>query len=126
MANVPTSALSKEQQDELLCTYSALILHDDGAEITPQAMTNLIKAAGCSVEGYWPMLMAKMIGNVGMDNLIKMGSGAGGGGGGGAAPAAGAAAGAAASGGGGGEGKKEEKKVEEEEEEEDMDFDLFG
>mmetsp|Transcript_124273 Transcript_124273/g.310652 ORF Transcript_124273/g.310652 Transcript_124273/m.310652 type:complete len:107 (-) Transcript_124273:34-354(-) len=83
MANVPASALSKEQQDELLCTYSALILHDDGAEITPQAMTNLIKAAGCSVEGYWPMLMAKMIGNVGMDNLIKMGSGAGGGGGGG-------------------------------------------
>ena len=30
-------------QDELLCTYAALVLHDDGAEITPQAMTNLIK-----------------------------------------------------------------------------------
>ena len=25
--------ISKEQQDELLCTYAALILHDDGAEI---------------------------------------------------------------------------------------------
>lgn len=31
-------------QDELLCTYAALVLHDDGAEITPAAMTSLIKA----------------------------------------------------------------------------------
>lgn len=31
------------RQDELVCTYAALILHDDGAEITPAAMTNLIK-----------------------------------------------------------------------------------
>ena len=33
MAGVPTSQLSKEQQDELLCTYAALILHDDGADV---------------------------------------------------------------------------------------------
>mmetsp|Transcript_50564 Transcript_50564/g.113576 ORF Transcript_50564/g.113576 Transcript_50564/m.113576 type:complete len:126 (+) Transcript_50564:94-471(+) len=125
MASIPKDQLSKEQQDELLCTYAALILHDDGAEITPAAMTNLIKAAGCSVEGYWPMLMAKMIGNVGMETLIKLGSGAGGGGGGGGGAAA---AGGAAAGGGdaGGEAKEEKKKVEEEEEEEEMDFDLFG
>eukprot|EP00435_Cladocopium_sp_Y103_P006107 s3602_g1.t5 len=32
MASVPVADLSKEQQDELLCTYAALILHDDGAE----------------------------------------------------------------------------------------------
>eukprot|EP00928_Gymnodinium_smaydae_P070847 TRINITY_DN545_c0_g1_i1.p1 TRINITY_DN545_c0_g1~~TRINITY_DN545_c0_g1_i1.p1 ORF type:complete len:124 (+),score=56.45 TRINITY_DN545_c0_g1_i1:81-452(+) len=123
MAGVPADQLSKEQKDELLCTYAALILHDDGAEVTPQAMNNLIKAAGCSVEGYWPMLMAKMVNNVGSDKLVLMGGGGGGGGGGGAAPAAG---GGAAGGGGGDAGKKEEKKVEEEEEEEDMDFDLFG
>mmetsp|Transcript_13137 Transcript_13137/g.37841 ORF Transcript_13137/g.37841 Transcript_13137/m.37841 type:complete len:218 (+) Transcript_13137:67-720(+) len=82
MANVPVADLSKEQQDELLCTYAALILHDDGAEVTPEAMNNLIKAAGCSVEGYWPMLMTKMIKNVGIDALVKMGGGGGGGGGG--------------------------------------------
>eukprot|EP00440_Ansanella_granifera_P011005 gb/GFBE01011936.1/.p1 GENE.gb/GFBE01011936.1/~~gb/GFBE01011936.1/.p1 ORF type:complete len:125 (+),score=60.15 gb/GFBE01011936.1/:1-375(+) len=124
MSSVPADQLSPEQKDELLCTYSALILHDDGAEIDAASMTNLIKAAGCTVEGYWPMLMAKMIKNVGMDALIKMGSGAGGGGGGGG----GAAGGAAAGGGGGDAGgeAKEEKKVVEEEEEEDMDFDLFG
>merc|ERR1719476_778289 len=99
MSSCPVADLSKEQQDELLCTYAALILHDDGAEITPQAMTNLIKAAGCSVEGYWPMLMTKMIGSVGMDALIKMGSGAGGGGGGGAAAVGGGGGEAAAAGG---------------------------
>merc|ERR1719512_478764 len=112
MAGIPADQLSKEQQDELLCTYAALVLHDDGAEISAQSMSNLIKAAGCSVEGYWPMLMAKMIGNIGMDSLIKMGSGAGGGGG-GAAPAAGgggAAAGGAAAGGAGGEKKGESWK----------------
>ena len=37
-----------ECEDELLCTYAALVLHDDGAEITPAAMTNLIKAV-CGV-----------------------------------------------------------------------------
>merc|ERR1719420_2824249 len=88
MAGVPVSQLSKEQQDELCCTYAALVLHDDGAEITPENMTSLIKAAGVSVEGYWPMLMTKMIKNVGMSSLIAMGSGAGGGGGGGGGGAA--------------------------------------
>eukprot|EP00441_Pelagodinium_beii_P046330 CAMPEP_0197622586 /NCGR_PEP_ID=MMETSP1338-20131121/2829_1 /TAXON_ID=43686 ORGANISM="Pelagodinium beii, Strain RCC1491" /NCGR_SAMPLE_ID=MMETSP1338 /ASSEMBLY_ACC=CAM_ASM_000754 /LENGTH=124 /DNA_ID=CAMNT_0043192329 /DNA_START=66 /DNA_END=440 /DNA_ORIENTATION=- len=124
MASVPTSSLEKEQLDELLCTYAALILHDDGAEINAESMNSLIKASGCSVESYWPMLMSKMINNVGMGELIKMGSGAGGGGGGGGGGGAAAAAGGA--GGGGDAAAAEEKKVVEEEEEEDMDFDLFG
>jgi len=124
MANVPAADLSDEQKGELLCTYSALILHDDGADIDPAAMANLIKASGCTVESYWPMLMCKMINSVGMDALIKMGSGAGGGGGGGGGGAA--AAGGAAAGGGSGPAAEEKKKVEEEEEEEDVDFDLFG
>mmetsp|Transcript_112957 Transcript_112957/g.176500 ORF Transcript_112957/g.176500 Transcript_112957/m.176500 type:complete len:98 (+) Transcript_112957:59-352(+) len=83
MANIPASQLSKEQADELLCTYAALILHDDGAEINPSAMNNLIKAAGCSVEGYWPTLFSKMISTNGMEALLVAGGGGGGGGGGG-------------------------------------------
>merc|ERR1719168_308476 len=102
MASVPASQLSKEQQDELLCTYASLILHDDGAEVTADGMLSLIKASGCSVEGYWPPLFSKMIKSMGMDTLIKMGSGAGGGGGGGgAAPAAGGEEGGRGRGGGG-------------------------
>ena len=84
-------------------------------------MNKMIQAAGCSVEVYWPMLMAKMIKNVGMDELIKMGGGGGGGGGG--AAAAGGDAGAAA---GGDAGAAKKEKAVEEEEEADMDFDLFG
>jgi len=72
MAGVPIESLSKEQMDELLCAYAALILHDDGANVEAGAMANMIKAAGCSVEGYWPPLMCKMIKNVGMDALILM------------------------------------------------------
>eukprot|EP00408_Alexandrium_pacificum_P015069 CAMPEP_0171217360 /NCGR_PEP_ID=MMETSP0790-20130122/32646_1 /TAXON_ID=2925 /ORGANISM="Alexandrium catenella, Strain OF101" /LENGTH=92 /DNA_ID=CAMNT_0011683149 /DNA_START=1 /DNA_END=275 /DNA_ORIENTATION=- len=78
MASAPVSQLAKEQIDELACTYAALILHDDGAEVSATNMANLIKAANVQVEGYWPMLMAKMISTVGMPALIQMGSGAGG------------------------------------------------
>merc|ERR1712232_1379309 len=66
----------KQQQDELLCTYAALILHDDGASITAEKMQTLIKAAGCQVEAYWPMLFSRMIASVGMTNLIAMSAGA--------------------------------------------------
>mmetsp|Transcript_3213 Transcript_3213/g.4555 ORF Transcript_3213/g.4555 Transcript_3213/m.4555 type:complete len:150 (-) Transcript_3213:13-462(-) len=122
MASVPVADLSKEQQDELLCTYAALILHDDGAEVDAEGVLKLVKAAGCSVESYWPMLFCKMVNNTGMETLIKLGSGGGGGGGAAAAPAAGGGGGG---GGGAAEAKKEEKK-EEEEEDEAMEFDLFG
>merc|ERR1719215_1956171 len=121
MAGVPAAQLSKEQQDELLCTYAALILHDDGADITSDGMNNLIKASGCSVEAYWPVLFAKMIKTQGMDALVAMGGGGGGGGGGGAVAAAG---GGAAAAGGAADAKKEE--VVEEEEDDGVDFDLYG
>lgn len=34
MASVKASELSKEQKDELCVSYAALMLHDDGLEIT--------------------------------------------------------------------------------------------
>merc|ERR1711924_126568 len=106
MAGVPAAQLSKEQQDGLLCTYAALILHDDGAEINPAALNNLIKAAGCTVEPYWPMLFTKMCSTTGVSALLEMGGGGGGGGGAGPAAAGGEAA-------GGGAAKKEEVVEEE-------------
>lgn len=61
MAAVPVSELTPEQKDELVCTYAALILHDDSAEITADNMNKLITAAGCKVEAYWPALFSKML-----------------------------------------------------------------
>ncbi|MEW5298248.1 MAG: hypothetical protein WDW36_001393 [Sanguina aurantia] len=102
---------------ELAVVYAALILHDDGLEITAEKLVAITKAAGITVEPYWPALFAKLFAKKSIGDLIaSVGSG---GGGGGAAPAAAAAAPAAAA----AAPKKEEKK--EESEEEDMGFSLF-
>ena len=61
MAHVPVADLTPEQKDELCCTYAALILHDDSAEISADNLNKLISAAGCKVEAYWPALFSKML-----------------------------------------------------------------
>merc|ERR1711990_570501 len=109
----------KMANSELCCTYAALILHDSDVEINADNLQKVIKAAGVSVEPFWPGLFASALGSVDVAGLItNIGSGVGSG----AAPAA-AAGGAAAE-----EAPKEEAKKEESEEESDSDmgFDLFG
>nr|AID68562.1 ribosomal protein p1 [Cerebratulus lacteus] len=105
--------------DELACTYSALILADDEVAITADKLQTILKAANVNVEPFWPGLFAKALTGVDVKELItKIGSSAG------SAPAAGA--GAAAAGAPAEEEKKEEKKEESEEEsDEDMGFGLF-
>ncbi|KLU89973.1 hypothetical protein MAPG_08940 [Magnaporthiopsis poae ATCC 64411] len=104
---------------ELATSYAALMLADDGIEITADKIQTIIKAAGVpDVEPIWAQLFAKALeGKDVKDLLSNVGSG------GGAAPAAG---GAAAGGGAAAEEAKEEEKEEEKEEsDEDMGFGLF-
>ena len=61
MAHVEVSALSKQQKDELVCTYAALMLHDGELEISEDKLKKVITASGNSVEGYWPGLFAKAL-----------------------------------------------------------------
>ncbi|KAK4237771.1 ribosomal protein 60S [Achaetomium macrosporum] len=106
---------------ELATSYAALILADDGVEITADKIQTLIKAANVvDVEPIWASLFAKALeGKDVKDLLSNVGSG-----GGAAAPAA--AGGAAAAGGPAAEEAKEEPKEEEKEEsDEDMGFGLF-
>ncbi|MEW5309115.1 MAG: hypothetical protein WDW38_001024 [Sanguina aurantia] len=102
------------QHLSLAVVYAALILHDDGLEITAEKLVAITKAAGITVEPYWPALFAKLFAKKSIGDLIASvevvavpppAAAA-------AAPAAAAAA-----------PKKEEKK--EESEEEDMGFSLF-
>merc|ERR1712025_1346602 len=106
---------------ELACVYAALILQDDGLEISAENLNTLIKAADVECDSYWPGLFAKALEGIDIKSLVSN-VGAGGG-----APAAagGAAAGgeAAAEEAPAEEAKKEES--EEEESDDDMGFGLF-
>ena len=96
---------------DLACTYAALILHDDGQEVTADKISAVVSASGLELEPYWSGLFAKFLEQKSVGDLISN-VGAGGGGGAAAGGAAGGDAAAAA-------------PEEEEEEEAEMDFDLF-
>merc|ERR1712188_280633 len=101
MASKEASALSAAEHDELCCSYAALMLHDDGLEITSEKLSAVIKASGNTVEPYWPMLFAKALKSANVGDLLTQVASAG--------PAGGAAAGPAAA---AEEAPKEEKKEE--------------
>ncbi|OAV94605.1 hypothetical protein PTTG_03815 [Puccinia triticina 1-1 BBBD Race 1] len=105
---------------ELASTYAALILADEGLEITADKINTLLSAAKVEIEPIWATLLAKALeGKDVKDMLSNVGAG-----GGAAAPAAAAAV---APGGAAAAPKAEEKKKEEEKEEsdDDMGFGLF-
>ncbi|KAI9828992.1 MAG: 60S acidic ribosomal protein P1 [Thelocarpon impressellum] len=104
---------------ELAASYAALILADDGVDITADKLQTIIKAAKVEdVEPIWTTLFAKALdGKDVKDLLLNVGSG----GGAAAAPAAGGAAAADAP----AEEAKEEKAEEKEESDDDMGFGLF-
>merc|ERR1711998_96487 len=105
--------------NELACVYAALILHDDGMDITGEKIATLTKAAGVTMEPYWPSLFAKLCAGKNLEDMISSV---------GAAPAAGAgpAAPTAAAGGDAPAAKAKEPEPEpESEEDEDMGFGLF-
>jgi large subunit ribosomal protein LP1 len=109
-----TATVSKAEHDELCCGYAALILQDDGLDVTSDNITKLITASGNEVESYWPGLFAKAVSALNLKDLLSnVGTG-----GGAAAPAAGGAAAAEAV-------AEEEKAPEEEEADVDM-GDIFG
>ncbi|CAE6489499.1 unnamed protein product, partial [Rhizoctonia solani] len=106
---------------ELAPTYAALILADDGQEITSDKISAITSAAGVEIEPIWASLLAKALEGKNVKDLLSNVGGGGAPAAGGAAPAAAAAGGAAPA-----EEKKEEKKEEEKEEsDDDMGFGLF-
>merc|ERR1719440_478920 len=88
------------------CSFGAMILHDDGLEITEDNLNKLLKAANVECDSYWPGLFAKALGGQDMNVLVTTVGGGGGGGGGDCGDGAG--------GDGGGDAKKESSEEEEE------------
>ncbi|KAJ9437208.1 60S acidic ribosomal protein P1 [Diplonema papillatum] len=103
--------------DELACTYAALILHDEGLEITADKISALVKSAELEVEGFYPALFAKFLTKSPLGDIMTNVGGA-------AAPAG---APAAAAGGAADAAPKEEKKAEPADESDEAmeDFGLF-
>ncbi|XP_038648846.1 60S acidic ribosomal protein P1-like [Scyliorhinus canicula] len=101
---------------ELVCIYSALILHHDEVTVTEDKFNALIKTAGVTIEPFWPSLFAKALANSDINSLIcNVGAGS-------SAPAAAAVVSTTAP--VAAEEKKEENEQEESEEsDDDMGFD---
>ncbi|KAE8366932.1 60s acidic ribosomal protein-domain-containing protein [Aspergillus caelatus] len=103
---------------ELACSYAALILADDGIEVTADKLQTLLTAAKVQeVEPIWTSIFAKALEGKDIKELLTNVGSAGA-----AAPAGGAAAGGAAA---PAEAAAEEKEEEKEESDEDMGFGLF-
>ncbi|ORY78448.1 60s acidic ribosomal protein-domain-containing protein [Leucosporidium creatinivorum] len=103
---------------ELASTYAALILADEGIEISSEKILALTSAAKVEVEPIWATLLAKALeGKDVKDLLSNVGAG-------GAAPAAAAAGGAAPAAAAEAEPEKA-KEEEKEESDDDMGFGLF-
>jgi len=61
MAHIAVDKLTPAEKAELCCTYAALILHDDGVEITADKINKLLAASDNKIEAYWPSLFAKAL-----------------------------------------------------------------
>ena len=112
MASVDVASMPKDQKDQLVCTYAALLLHDGELEISEDKLNKVIKASGNTVEGYWPGLYVKALKGQDIGKILSnVGS---------AAPAAGAAPAQAAA------AEAAPKKEEKKEEPEEADIDMCG
>lgn len=73
MSSVEVSKLSPQEVSQLACTYAALILHDDGQDITGDKITTLVKAANVKVESYWPKMFAKALTGTSLSSFFNFG-----------------------------------------------------
>jgi large subunit ribosomal protein LP1 len=56
--------------NEAACVYAALILQDEGIEITAEKLSTLITAAGLDVEPIWPSIFAKALKGKDLEGLL--------------------------------------------------------
>merc|ERR1712125_68882 len=109
------NTLDDATRSQMACTFAALMMYDDGVELSSASLKKVVDASGVKVAPYWPMLFAQALQGQDIGSFLAVSS---------------ESAQVQTSPAGGDAGaKQEEAKKEEvvEEEEEDMDLgDLFG
>ena len=116
MTSLDFGAQTQQTKDQLAVTLAALILHDDKADVTADALSRVLKAANITVAPYWPMLFAKALEGKNVGDYLTVSTGA-----------SAQVAGPVATGDAKGPAKEEKKPEPVEEPEVDMDMgDLFG
>ena len=70
------SQLDKATHDEYACTFAALILSDEGVDITGDKIKKLVEVSGNKVESYWPALFAKALQGRKLTELLAGGASA--------------------------------------------------
>ena len=68
------SKMTKAEKDEMIVTNAAIMLHDDGLEISAEKLSKIIKESGNEVEPYWPMLFAKALKGQDIDAMLTKAS----------------------------------------------------
>lgn len=68
---VKMDSWSEDEKSENVVSIASLMLHDDGAEISAENISKVIKASGNVVEAYWPALFSKMLTGNDVSSLLK-------------------------------------------------------
>ena len=53
--------MTTDEYNDACCSYAALMLHDDGIEITQERLNKAITSSGNQTEAYYPGLYAKAL-----------------------------------------------------------------
>ena len=77
MAYQDIGKIEAAQRDQLATTLAALLLHDEGTEVTSDALNKVLKAAGVTVAPHWPLMLGKSLKGKGLGDYLKLGGGSG-------------------------------------------------
>merc|ERR1712050_43014 len=71
----PFNSLDDTTRSQMACTFAALLLHDDGTELTDASLKKLLDAAGVNVQAYWPVLFVDALRGQDMGSFLNVSAG---------------------------------------------------
>ena len=63
--------MTTEEYNDACCSYAALMLHDDGIEISQERLNKAIKSSGNETEAFYPGLYAKALQGADVGALLE-------------------------------------------------------